>query len=94
LVVINDDSSNPYVVWNQTDEGHKFRTSRYCMALGRLIGREEHPPVAKFMEKLNVHGSGAYPNYCFDSEGRLHVVHTDKPTIRHHVYEFEGEDNA
>lgn len=76
LVVINNNNKNPLIVWNK---GY----GRHNLMLGRL---NQDDLTIKQYKKLNRGPTGSYPNYCFDNDGSLHIVHTDHLNIAHHIF--------
>lgn len=77
IVVVNNNKSNPLVVWNDG-----FGRSNLC--LGQLnIDNKSISPIVKLNESFN----GSYPNYCFDSDNNLNIVHTDGGVIAWHKFD-------
>lgn len=87
-------SDEPMIVWNHTDSLiHGHRSTRYRLLFGQLKNvAGEMRPVGLLQKgvgsliKLNDREPAAYPNYCYDYKGDLHIIHTDYPMIKHHVF--------
>jgi hypothetical protein len=73
LVALHDGTDNPWLIWN-ADRG------RNLLLLGKISGTDATPYF-----RLNS-GKASYPNYCVDNDGAIHVVHSDRPNIRHHIF--------
>jgi hypothetical protein len=82
IVAIQDQKSlnplGPWLVWNDG-------SGRQKIVLGKW---KQSTKTAEPIVKLGERG-GSYPNYCFDYEDNLHIVHTDMPYIAHHVINRE-----
>jgi hypothetical protein len=83
LVVIPTKKST-WVVWNHGP-------NRMQLMLGKW---DQKRLDATFSLQLNDPKSdgtchASYPNYCFDAQNRLHIVHTDCGQIAHHVIDQE-----
>jgi hypothetical protein len=68
LVVIHDGTASPWMIWN---EG--LRRSK--LILGKWI---PHRKSAQAILQLNSGMAASYPNYCFDNQKRLHIVHSER----------------
>jgi hypothetical protein len=79
LVMIHDDTPEPWLVWN-------YGAGRSILALGKW---QPDTLSAKPLIKLNMSSSASYPNYCFDQQQRLHIVHSDGGPIIHHIFDQE-----
>lgn len=73
IVVLHDGTDNPWVIWNQD----RMRTA---LLLGKIDGTDAVPYY-----RLNKN-KASYPNYCVDYDGAIHVVHSDRPHIKHHIF--------
>jgi hypothetical protein len=81
LVAIHNWSQSPLLVWNYGNDRTALRIGRWDLAAG------EATPIIQ----LNKFGSRAsYPNYCFDTDHNLHIVHTESGRITHHVVDKEA----
>lgn len=75
VVAIQDGTAEPWLVWNHGP-------GRGLLTLG-IWNKEEMS--AKPLLILNRSHNASYPNYCFDYDNNLHIVHTDGPSIIRHV---------
>lgn len=80
VVVIQDGSVKPLIVWNHGMD-------RSNLVLGRWDPKRQ---TADPIVKLNLSFSSSYPNYCFDKDHILHIVHTDGGVISHHTLDREA----
>lgn len=80
LVVINTGKPEPWLIWN-------LGAGRSNLVLGRL-NRDNNSAVPYLL--LNKGARGSYPNYCFDTFGKLHIVHTDGGRIAHHSFSTDA----
>lgn len=83
IVAIQDSKSlnphNPWLVWNDGPGRHQI-------VLGKW---KQSTKTAEPTIKLGECG-GSYPNYCFDYDDCLHIVHTERPSyITHHIINRE-----
>jgi hypothetical protein len=79
IAVINDNTNNPYVIWN---EGKK----RQNLILGKLINPLSIQPIPISIQpiiKLNTKANASYPNYYVDN--KIHIVHSEHSMIMHHI---------
>lgn len=72
LVAIHDGTENPWLIWNA---GYR----RSLLLLGKIDGTD-----AKRFYRLNG-PRGAYPNYCFDNDDNIHMIHTEGYRIKHWI---------
>lgn len=87
LVVIQDGTKSPWVVWNISVPQHN---ARKFMVLAKIDHIDALPKIDHVENKYRLNPlkstSASYPNYCFDNQGILHIVHTDRPNITHHRF--------
>ena len=67
--------SAPLIVWNEGP-------GRSQLWLGILDKNLDAIPI----KQLNDKNRASYPNYCWDNELNLHIVHTDGINIAHHIF--------
>jgi predicted neuraminidase len=74
IVVANNNRSCPLVIWNEGP-------GRSNLSLGQLNkDNRSITPITKLNESW-----ASYPNYCFDNNNNLNVVHTDGGAIVWHI---------
>ena len=74
IVTIHENTNTPWIVWN-------YGKSRYSLILGKFDNGEGIPYL-----QLNKQTNASYPNYCFDKNKNLHIIHTESGQIIHHVF--------
>jgi hypothetical protein len=79
LVMVHDNTSEPWLIWN-------YGASRLMLTLGKW---QPNTLSAIPILKLNLSSSASYPNYCFDNQRRLHIVHSDSGPIIQHIFDQE-----
>lgn len=77
---IQEGFNTPLMVWNEGMD-------RSCLTLGRW---DPNLRANEAIVKLNLSFSASYPNYCFDKDKILHIVHTDGGVIAHHTLDQEA----
>lgn len=78
IVAIHNGTDSPWLVWNHG-------SARRALVLGRWKPERNHAvPYLKLNDELD-HSSASYPNYCFDKDGNLQIVHTDTGVILRHI---------
>ena len=75
LIVINDNTRSPLIIWNHGPKRRK-------LVLGRL---DQSSLTAKPYLELNTTPHASYPNYCFDANNNLQIVHTEFGVIKRHI---------
>lgn len=71
IVAINDGHPNPLLIYNDARGRARLILSDYNLNEICVLNKRPY---------------GAYPNYCFDAKGNLHIVLTDDFRIRHMVF--------
>jgi len=77
VIVIQDGTTEPLIVWNDGP-------NRQVLNLGRW---NQQKLTATPILKLNESNYGSYPNYCYDQQGRLQIVFTERTGITRHILE-------